>query len=78
MFQRFRDKQFGEKYSWEVIANKRNGLNNLSVHRCPFVLSASDLTYPKKWYKIDKKLGQNSLGYTLDTWTWLHCFKRQV
>ena len=28
MFQRFRDKQFGEKYSWEVIANKRNGCPN--------------------------------------------------
>lgn len=83
MFQRFRDKQFGEKYSWEVIANKRNGLNNLSVRCYPFVLSAYDLTYDmlhiqKKWYKIDKKLGQNSLGYTLDTWTWLHCFKREV
>ena len=76
MFQRFRDKQFGEKYSWEVIANKRNGLNYQSVHRCTFVLSS--VTYPKKWYKIDKKLGQNSLGYTLDTWTWLHCFKREV
>ena len=45
MFQRFRDKQFGEKYSWEVIANKRNGLNNLSVRCYPFVLSAYDLTY---------------------------------
>ena len=45
MFQRFRDKQFGEKYSWEVIANRRNGLKNLPVHRYLFVQSPYDLTY---------------------------------